>query len=218
MPGEKLESSSRPFLNIVGGNLVQTVDSQTQGARLREYELASGTCGKKWEMVYMNWTSVVTGIRFKNTDYGEMCIFELGDANLSTNTESRYFSDLACKLCGADLKHAITFHPYDMEVDGKRKTGVSMKQGGEKLTSHFYDGKENLHGFPVPDMSKRDNKRYWKTYFAEVTDFLVEELKKLEFPEQKPKEVEQDNLSEFDEDVAPLPDEENPNLEPPNEA
>lgn len=184
MPGN-LMTEGKPYLSIVGGNIVQKVSADTAGARKREYELPNKQNGVKWELVYTSWTGKIFGITFKDTDYGEVCHIELDDAVLSLNTASRYFQDLACKLFSGDLQKDFTFHPYDMETESGRKTGISLQQGGEKLKNYFYDGEKNLHGFPEVDKARATKKTYWKTYFIEVADFLIEKLKSLEFDTPK---------------------------------
>jgi len=68
-------------------------------------------------------------------------------------------------------------------VDGKKKRGISMKQGGEKLKNCFwdYEKKQVLSGFPEVDEKKAQKKTYWKVYFAEVEQFLIDRLSTLKF-------------------------------------
>lgn len=113
-----------------------------------------------------------------------MCNIELDDAYLQLNTASRYFQDFASKIFNADLSQPLLFHPYDMENEtGKKVTGISMKQLGEKLKNYFYDfeTKKNLHDFPEVDAKKALKKTYWKIYFAEVAEFLIEKVGELKF-------------------------------------
>jgi len=184
VPGETMASSGTPYLRIVGGNLVQKVDEGTEGSKIRKWELADGTKGETCELSYVNWTGIVYNVSLKDTDYGEQCIITLDDAVITLNTTSRYFQDFACKIHSADLSKPITFHPYDMEIDGKKKTGISMYQGDKenKLKNYFYDGQKNLHGFPVVDLEKSSKKSYWKKYFLDVIEFLCEKLEDLKFP------------------------------------
>lgn len=182
MPG-KLQSSGGKYLRIVGGKLVQKVDQKTEGARYREYELANGEKGSKYELVYMNWEGRIIGITFKENDYGEECIIALDDVNIVLNVSSRYFSDFACKLLSGDLKKAFVFHPYEIETENGKKSGISLQQDGQKLKNYFYDfeNKKKLHGFPEVDETKKERKSYWKIYFVEVAEFLVDKLKALSF-------------------------------------
>jgi len=194
MPGNQRNTSNKPYLRIVGGNLAQTVDKDTPNAKLREYELSNGDKGSKWELVYMNWAGKIKNIYFKDTEYGTVCNVDFGDAMITINTESRYFSDFACKVLGADLKQEITFHPYDIEIeDGKKRTGVSLQQNGQKLKNFFYDyeTKESKGGFPAVDEKQKAKlkKNYWKVYFAEITAFLIEQIDKLGFDEPAKQEL-----------------------------
>lgn len=213
MPGNQISNSKKPYLRIVGGNLCQKVDKSTNGARFREYELPGGGSGSKWELVYVNWTGVIENITFKDSDYGETCTIELGDAFIVLNTASRYFQDFACRLFSGDIKKPFLFHPYDMEADGRQKTGISLQQDGEKLQNYFYNGTKNLHGFPEPDEARKVKKSYWKIFFAEVAEFLIAKIEKLEF--EKP-EIEEDEeqteqtgkelLEEVQKDTTPIDD------------
>jgi len=182
MPG-KLQRSGKPYISIVGGNFSQAVDIGTPGSKLRKYELKDGTKGEKNEIVFTDWEGRVIDIKFEESKYGKNLNLELEDAVISINTASRYFQDLACRLCSADLSKPINFHPYDFEVDGQKKTGVSMTQQEAKLQNFFYDGKESLHGFPVPENRDSMDSDDWKMFFVKVKKFLIEKLEELEIPE-----------------------------------
>lgn len=206
MPGQPIGTNNKPYLSIVSGNIVQKVDKDTPGARLREYETKDGATGSKWELVYMNWTGQIHGITFKDGDFGTMCNIDLGDAFLTLGTSSRYFSDFASKVFNADLSQEITFHPYDMEGDGDKKIqGISLQQNGVKLKSYFRDENNNpINDFPVVDEAKKEKlkKNYWKTYFAEVEAFLIEKLGELKITQTEAKpQIQTEPM-----DAADLPD------------
>lgn len=189
MGGTKLTTSDKPYLRIVGGNFVQKVAEGTPDARVRKWKSPDGGEGETIEVAYMNWTALVLSVEVKENDYGEVCIIELEDAQITLNTSSRYFSDFASKIHNADLSQPITLHPYDMEIDGKKKSGISMWQGDDKdrkLQNHYYDGSKNINGMPEVDPDAKKTKTYWKKYFLEVGEFLAEKLNDLEFPEVAP--------------------------------
>ena len=185
MPGTPMNIKNKNYLTIVDGTFVKKADANMPGARYREYELPNGIKGGKWEFPFTNWTGIVQSIEFQQSDYGESCLVDLGDVIMSLNTASRYFSDVACKLFNADLKKEILFHPYNMEVEGKKKTGVSVQQNSVKLKNYFWDAENrtSLHGFPVPDETKKNRKTYWKIFFTEVSEFLIEKLQTLKLNE-----------------------------------
>ena len=201
MPGDLQNNTGKPYLRIVGGKIVQKVDKGTPKAKLREYELPNGTKGSKYELVYNNWSGVITNIVIKDTEYGEMCNIEFTDAILSLGTSSRYFQDFACKVFSGDIKQEFLLHPYDMEVDTGRKSGISVQQNGEKLKNYFYDmeEKKSLHGFPEVDEEAKNTKNYWKKYFMDVEAFLVEKIKGLTFVPQAPTEADDEKSDELDE-------------------
>jgi len=185
--------SKYKYLSIVAGNLAQKVSKDTEGAKLRKWE-KDGKKYSKWELLYSNVTGKIQGLKFKDTEFGEVCEINLGDVILTLNTSHRYFQDFACKVMSADLKKEITLHPYDFETDeGKRMMGISVQQDGEKLENFFYDGEKKVHGFPEVGEEKKNKlkKNYWKGYIAEVTAFLTEQLENLNIsihPEEPPKE------------------------------
>ena len=191
MPGQPL-SNTGTYLRVIQGNFAQTVDKETSGAKRREYKTKDDGVGEKWELHFMNWEGVIQDITFRSSDYGEQCNIFFEDAIITLSTNDRYFSDLACKIFNADLKKPILLHPYDMETQDGRKRGLSMKQDGEKLINHFYDfdKKENLHGFPEVDNERKSKDTYWKIYFAEVEEFLVDKVKELKFEKPSAKDDE----------------------------
>ena len=183
MPGVQF-TGGKPYLRVVGGNLVKKAEEGEQGAKIRKWETPTGQKGETLEITYVEWEGIVEAIEFKKTDYGQVCLVDFDDVRLSLNVDDRYFQDFAQKIFSADLTKPITIHPYDMEIDGQRRRGLSMKQNGEKLKNYFYDGSKNLYGYPQVDNDKRDENGYWKIYFINVTNFLVKKLEELEFPKK----------------------------------
>lgn len=175
-PGQQRTKGKANYLRIIGGEIVKTVEEGTPEAVLRKYELKDGTKGEKWEIHYQNWEGVIVNVSFKEGDYGEQCIIVFPDAVLTIPTNGRYFQDFACKVFNADLSKPVKLHPFDMEVEKGRKSGISVQQNGEKLKNFFYDydTKKSLNGFPEVNKEKAVKKTYWKIYFTEVAEFLVE--------------------------------------------
>ena len=189
MPGKQFTGSTKPYLSIVDGSLRQVVDKDTEGAKKREWGLPNGDSGVKWELIYSEWESTLREIKIETKDYGEgrkvsMALFVFDDVHVQMPTDSRYFSDFACKLLACDLSKPIIIHPYDFEVDGKRKKGVSVVQGEDKIGNFFWKDGVLSPEFPQVDEDKKERPNYWKTYFSEVEWFLVEKLQNLKFPEK----------------------------------
>ena len=121
---------------------------------------------------------------FRQSDqYGNSWIVSINDIGehfaLQLQEQSRICTDFLKKLpnlrCGIEYE----FTPYDFEKDGKRRSGISIKKGQEKI-GNFYqefseiDGKmnvKNLYGFPPFDCDPKD-KDELKIYFLKVTKFL----------------------------------------------
>jgi len=195
MPGKAFEY--KPFISIASGDIVKKVtDPETPGARKREWTVG-GRAGVSLEVPYKSWEGVIENIIIYDGEFGEVCHVYFEDAILSMPTKSRYFTDFAKKIMGADLSQSIEISPFDFEDDKKRRhVGVTLKQGAKKLENQYWNTETNapVEGFPVPKGdTKKFNSDKWAMYYLTVKEFLVEEIRK--------------NLAfmEKEEDFAPLP-------------
>lgn len=169
---QKSQTATTEFVSIIGGKFrKQTTESDPEAVK-REYETSDGKKGVKFELVFDSVEGVIENIEFVDTDYGKTMHIFIGGVKVSLGTDGRYFGDIIKRLSGADLTKTVKLVPYDFETDGKRLTGVSVQQGGEKLKNYFYDGKNNLHGFPEMTESNPDSDD-WKAYFIQVKKFLI---------------------------------------------
>jgi hypothetical protein len=185
----KVEKGNVLYLSVVGGNMVENSEEGVEGAVKRDYELKDGTKGTKWEILHKNLSGNITTINFEESKYGERVIikFQNGEdkAQLSFPTDSKYFSDFAKKIPNADLSQEISINVFDFEPEeGKRLTGVSMKQDGEKVENFYWDGKKTLNG--MPEVPKADRKEYdtddWKMFFLKVKKFLKKKVQAMDIP------------------------------------
>lgn len=159
----------------------EKVDMGTDGAVLREYELKDGTKGSKWELLYKDLKNVyVKDVAFENSDFGENILVTFtdgeSDITLAESTSGNFGSDIMKKLPNINFSEKVGVAPYAFvdERTGKPKRGVTFYQQSDKVGDYFWDGTENLHGFPKPDgdTSKFD-KDDWKVHFINVKKFLV---------------------------------------------
>ena len=134
---------------------MQKSDKDNPEAVKREYEDKDGNTKFKYEVHYKNVDGLIYSVEFKDGDFGEQCIITLVDAGENIKiyipTDSRYFTDFAKKLPNIDLTSYVEFMPYDFEGDnGKQVKGLSVKQNGEKIYSHYYDAdkKKTINGLP----------------------------------------------------------------------
>lgn len=202
MPGQ-MYGPRKTYLSIAQGAIRQTVSEQTEGAIRRDYEMKDGTKGYKFEFVYKSWEGKIKDIRVKDGKFGEVCEIEFDDAVLSLGTKSRYFMDLIKRLMNANVNRTMTFTPYDFETDGKKLTGVSLVQNGEKIPNYYWDdvNKMTINGMPVPNFNtKQARTRDWEAYWLQVQGFLVDEVEKIKnmIENSKPEQVEDDEKLEED--------------------
>ena len=196
MPGEQSVTNKVKYLSVVQGRLAEKVEAGTPGANARAWKSPSGKEGVSHEILFDLWEGVIRNITIADAPYATetrkilLCKIHFDDAVISLTVGHKYFSDFAKRIAGADLTKPLSLRPYDMEVEGgKKRSGVSVKQNEVKLKSHYYDGEKSLHGYPEVDDSLKDKTGYWKMYFSEVDEFLVDEIKKMEWA-GAPKEVE----------------------------
>lgn len=194
MASDIVTGSNATYLTIIGGNLKQKVSEDTEGAKRRVYETKDGGEGEKWELTHRNVRGKLASFDFDKKDFGvvmlEIVIIDEDGKKIqiSTPDNSRYANDFMEKLPNIDLEQEIVLNTYDFEVNGKRKTGVSIVQGtnadGEPnkiSTAYFdFDKRKPLRGLPQPtgDTDEYDTDD-WKMYYLQKKKFLIKATKKI---------------------------------------
>lgn len=172
-------SEKRTYLHITYGKLRMKTTESDPEAQTRENK-----DGKTiYERVYSWVEGTLTGIYYKQDDkFGNSFEVIVDDGKdrfqISFSEGDNYFMDFFSKLPNADVSKIIRIAPYDFEDKntGKRRKGITLMQGGEKIENYF-NVKENdkyvyKHGFPEPENPKKMDKEDWKIYFIKVTKFL----------------------------------------------
>lgn len=176
------------YLSVIGGKMMQKVNEDTPGAMKRVYETSDGWEGTKWEIAFADLTGRIINLEFVDGKFGEQFYITMKSGEttvkVSFNTDSKYFTSFARCLPNIDLNKDITINTYDFESEGKKYTGVSVKQEWDKIKDYYFDGKKSLHG--MPEVSATDRKGYtkddWKIFFLGVKKFLKAEVLKVEIP------------------------------------
>jgi hypothetical protein len=194
--GNNSGNSPRVFLSVGFGKLRQKqlenktkVDATTPNAVKRVTQ--SG--GDSWALEYDFISGIIENIFFKEDhEYGDSFEVTIRDAadlyQISFPEDSRYCMEFLTKLPKLDLNKDVKIQVYDFTTkEGKRKSGVSVSQGDEKIQSYYTNkigenSYEAINGFPVApvDMNWKD-KDDTKIYFISVKKFLRSEFKRL-FP------------------------------------
>ena len=203
------EESSVLHLSIIKGTLMQKSTEDNPDAVRRDWEDSDGNKGTKWEIPYSSVEGLIVGVDFKDGDYGEQVIVSMTDVDekikIYMPTDSRYFTDFAKKLPNINLWEDVTLSPYDFDGDnGKQNKGVSIKQGGEKLHSFYYDfeDKKTINNLPQPDKnaSTKDHedkydKDDWKIFFMKQKKFLKKAVMDMSFPKVPKKNIKDIDVS-----------------------
>jgi hypothetical protein len=188
---KNVERQDGKFVSILAdGKMHLNVPEGTPGAIKREYETSDGKKGTKNELVFTELSGLIKKINFWDGDYGKLLQVTVEDGEeepvvLSVSTESNFGEDLMKKLPNVNLEKPVTIVPFAFEDDkGKKKRGITVYQDDEKIESFYYDreDKKNIHGFPTPDvpakMKKSVHSKFWKAYFTEAREFLIEDITK----------------------------------------
>jgi len=174
-----------PFLQILGstGDFRMTVDKETPGAKLREYETSDGKKGSKYELSYDMVDGMIKKVGFHDGDFGKNLLITMDfeddteGVTIAIGASTPFGEDFMKKMPNIDFSKRIEITPYSIEDGDKTRKGVSLKQDGEKIKNFFYDGEKDVNGYPVAedDTSKYDTDD-WKIHFTKCRKFLVKYL------------------------------------------
>lgn len=182
MSGLTEDGSGATYLNIIGGKLRKTVTEDTPKAVKRDWETKDGKSGTKWELIYSKIDGHITGIEFRDGDYGEQLIISMkcgaDEFKINTQAGSRYANDFLQRMPGVAINKEVEFKPYDVRdnTDPKKgSTGIKISIDGNVIKNFFWDGEEkkNINGFPVQG-EENPSKDDWKVFFIGVKKFLKE--------------------------------------------
>jgi len=181
---------SRIYLSVGFGKLRQKsvgrerVTSATPNAVKRLTQQNAET----WALEYDYVEGVIENIFFKpDEQYGhsfEVVIVDVLDSyQVSFTEDSRTWFDLAKKLPNIVLTDRVKITPYDFDdkQTGKKRSGVSVVQFGEKVVS-AYEVKNAggqwacLHGFPESTDVDWKDKDDIKLYMIKVKKFIRSEM------------------------------------------
>ena len=227
MPGRVFDSS-KIYLSIIEGSFRQNIGKEAydriqvknngqKNAIIREYETSDKKTGTKYELSFMDWTGRIQDIRVKDTQFGEIMEIDMGDAVINIVVKARYFGDFMAKLPNIKINEEVTLHPYDFEVDGKRKTGISIVQeklSEDKVLSYYWNDtdKKACNGIPMPpkkNMSKDD----WVVFFIAQANFYKETLPGIIASIEKANSMEENGEFDLAQAVENMPPEEmDPNV------
>lgn len=175
------------FASILSDGLIHiTVDKETPGAKLREFEKSDGTKSEKYELVYTDISGVITKVDFYEGDYGTSLQLTIEDGDdkpivLSLGTHTNFGEDMMKKLPNIDIGERVKLVPFSfLDDNGKSKKGITVIQNDKKVQNYFYDpvAKTNINGYPNPKVGKKPfTKDQWKAYFLEARIFLTDFIK-----------------------------------------
>ena len=183
------EDKGRLLYVLADGLLREQVDQTTEGAKLRVVKDDAGNVkAEKWELAYPGITGFITGITMYDGEYGSNVMIAMKDESdeefvVSLKASSMYGEDFLHKLPNVDFTKEVSMKGYNFEAEGGRKmTGITITQDGEKLRNAFNykEGDEwvtPIEGYPqVDDKKVPKNSEAWKIFFATRREWVIEYL------------------------------------------
>ena len=200
--GEINRGGNITFLKIVPGAIIakKTTEDDIRAVK-REYEDANGKKGHVFERQFDNLSGIISNISFNKGNYGEEFIILIKDdgenyrlsMNISQIKNSLYANSFLSKLRNIDLTKEVTLKPYDfITKEGKKQTGMTVTQDGNKLGNSYYDTKTKkllVKSFPTIENWSESTQEDRDMYNLQLKSFYKKEVSKLKFPET-PKKVE----------------------------
>lgn len=184
------------YVSIKDGTLRVKADNSQEGAIKREYtKKVDGveTQVTVWEFEYTELTGKISGIEFKENDWGRQIYIKISDGEgdaeniLILGTKDNYGNDVLKKLPNIDFTKKVVLKPYSFVGDNNKQfTGVSVQQEGVKILGAFYnpETKKALLGIPVavkkdipPVAEKTERSAFWSAFFTNQEIFLVKYAK-----------------------------------------
>lgn len=182
------------YLSVAFGKIRQKqtddgkkVDENTPGAVKRQTQSGADSYAIEHDFV----SGKIEKIFYKeSTEYQNTFEVVISDGvenlQISFVEDSRFCFDFMKKLPNIDLSKEVKITAYDFNdrQTNKRKSGISIEQGGQKITSYYEKKDENgkwtmLHGFPSPEGTDFKDKDETKIYFIKVKKFLKAQFEKL---------------------------------------
>lgn len=189
------------YLSIQSGKIAQRIADPSSTSKSRTLE-----SGKViHEELYDTLEGRITGIQFKDGDYGQQLIISLeneGDvAHLQMPLSSSPASGFLKALPNVQPTALVKFKPKMEEKDGKRKTSLFLSQGGQGVK--WYWTKDNPGELPTMKKIKVKGKETWDDsdqidYLkAYVTDTFLPKIGKSVSDNQPAVEADDDEPTPF---------------------
>lgn len=161
------------------GKVVQRVQEGTSGAQARQNKSGNTV----HEVFYDYVEGILTGIAvFKHEQYGKQWYFDITDGNDTYRlqlSEGKPLTSLLFALPSCNIARPLRLTPYEFEADGKFKSGITIKQDGQKVPWFFT--KENPKGMPELQVVKYQGEDRYDNFerMQFLENYLNEHLKPL---------------------------------------
>jgi hypothetical protein len=165
------QSGKTLYLSIVNAMFTQRVDAGTPDAVPRELTKGANKGKQVFELYFNKITGRLLSVKEReNKEFGNSFLFTL-DVSTETSPDSiaviecpissNYSSSILNRLPNVDLKTdvALTTYEIDDAQKGKKVTGISIRQNGTKIESHY--SKESPKGLPQLEQLTVKGKLIW---------------------------------------------------------
>lgn len=176
----------------------------------REYEDKDGEKQVAYGVPFPDVTGLIKNLNFKQGEFGEEFVITMSDngesfqinIGISPIKGSLYFKSFCSKLKNIDFSKEITLKPYDfITKEGKKQTGFTVKQDGNKIGNSYYDTntkKVLVKNYPTIENWSESTKEDIEMYNIQLKSFYKKEVSKLKFPELTPQSSKKEEVKSDD--------------------
>jgi len=145
------------FVTRVGEPTNERVDPATKTAETRQLKKGDKLGWWVIEEQFTHIEGIITGIKTEVGNFGLQLFLTINDNGeemiIRTSLKGNYGSSFVKRLPNIDLKKEVELSPYNFTNDeGKRVSGLTVKQNGEKIYSKFT--KDDPGDCPAPKQKK----------------------------------------------------------------
>lgn len=200
------KGSNGTYLKIFGGKIVQERSEMfTSDNEVLVRENKNGN--KVYYVEYDSVSGKLTKAEMKHIEQISADVIELvlkdgiDTYKLTLNVDSRYGQSFMARMLAIDLDKEVEIIPYAFEnKEGKKVSGLNVKQNGEKINSLYT--KDAPNGLPEAKQVRKGKEIKWD--FTDQTNFYYDRFEEFaaKFPDQPAEAIHAEAVGAFDEDIS----------------
>lgn len=174
MSKESFNSTGGEYFTVSNGAFVKRVKEPTEASTARTNKQGDTVHEERYRALSGRLTVALLKEGKFGKDWQITLMSEEGAYNIQMRHGSRYVTDFAKKLPNIDLGQPVRIAPYDFEDQqtGKRRSGLTIEQGGVKVQPAFT--RESAEQLPAMVQVRVKGQMVWdSTDLDEAVDALI---------------------------------------------